>query len=57
MPPGPLNPSSRPQDSVATAQEQTANTIPATEDVITGPGAGSAVAVGMDPAPAGRWPG
>ncbi len=51
MPPVPVCPSPRPQESFATAKEQTENTMPAAEEVITGPGAGSAVAVGMDPAP------
>ncbi len=51
MPPVPVCPSSRRQDSIATAQEQTANTIPAAEEAIAGPGAGSAVAVDMDPCP------
>ncbi len=51
MPPVPVCPSPRPQDSIATVQEQTANTTPAAEEALAGPGAGNAVAVGMDPAP------
>ncbi len=51
MPPVPVCPSPRPQDSIATAQEQTANTTPAAEEAIARPGAGSAVAVDMDPSP------
>ncbi len=56
MPPAWVSPSPRPQDSIATGQDQTANTTPAAEEALAGPGAGSAVAVEMDPAPAGRGP-
>ncbi len=56
MPPVPVCPSPRRQDSVATIQEQTANTTPAAEEAIAGPGAGNAVAVDMAPAPTGRGP-
>ena len=53
-PTGPVNPSPRRQDSVATIQEQTANTIPDAEGWIAGPGAGSAVSVKCGPCPIGR---
>ncbi len=41
MPPVPVCPSPRPQDSVATVLEQTANMTPAAEEAIAGPGAGA----------------
>ena len=50
-------PSPRPQDSIATVQEQTANTTPTAEGWTAGPGAGSAVAVECGPCPTGRGPG
>ncbi len=49
-------PSPRPQDSIATAKEQTENTTPAAEEALAGPGAGSAVAVECGPCPTGRGP-
>ncbi len=56
MPPVPVCPSPRRPGSFATVQEQTANTMPATEEALAGPGAGSAVAVECGPCPTGRGP-
>ncbi len=54
--PPPVCPSPRPQDSIATVKEQTANTIPAAEEALAGPGAGNAVALECGPCPTGRGP-
>ncbi len=51
MPPVPVCPSPRPQDSVATVQEQTANTIPGAEEALAAQVPEARCPSNVDPAP------